>query len=199
MDPAKANERVLVIPESRFLAAGAFTGFRAHDAAYMAALLEPSFLSYRPRGLVESDPTFKQLIPYIVLRCASQVFQYTRGRSGTETRLQALRSIGIGGHISAEDAAGASDPYRTGMLREIAEEVEIATPYRERCLGFIYDPSLAVGEVHLGIVHLFDLEEPSARPREDALHQAGFVLLTDLAQKRSEFETWSQLVLDQIS
>ena len=49
------------------------------------------------------------------------------------------------------------------MQRELTEEVEIGSPYRERCLGFIYDPSTPVGEVHLGVAHVFDLDERLAR------------------------------------
>ncbi len=199
MNPVKATERVLVIPESRFKAAGAFTGFRTYAADYLATLLEPAFLSYRPRGEVETDPSFKQLIPYIVLRCRGQVFHYTRGGSGTEKRLQALRSVGIGGHISHEDGAPAADPYRTGMLRELTEEVTIDVHYREHCLGFIYDPSTPVGEVHLGIVHVLDLADATAQAREDAIASAGFAPLADLLQCRDQFETWSQLALDELA
>jgi predicted NUDIX family phosphoesterase len=198
MDGAKAQERVLVIPDNRFQAAGAFTGFRPYAAGYLAALLEPEFLSYRPRGEVETDPTFKQLIPYVVLRCRDELFHYRRGAAGTETRLQALRSLGIGGHISAEDGHPSADPYRTGMLRELTEEVALGCAYRERCFGFIFDPSIPVGTVHLGIVHLLDLEEPSVRPRESAIAGAGFAPIGELLRVKDEFETWSQLVLDEL-
>ena len=103
------------------------------------------------------------MIPYIVLKCVDQVFHYRRGAAGTEKRLAALRSVGIGGHISEADAAGGIDPYQTGMLRELTEEVELGCAYRERCVGFINDDSTPVGSVHLGIVHVFELDTPVAR------------------------------------
>src|SRR5437764_955803 len=105
--PDKSAERVLGVPTARFHQAGLFQGFRPFDPGLFAYLLDPAHLEYRPRGEAESDPTFKQLIPYVVLRCGAALFHYTRGQAGTETRLRALRSIGIGGHISAEDAAAA--------------------------------------------------------------------------------------------
>src|SRR5829696_7761087 len=175
MDPAKAQERVLVIPAERFHVAGFFQGFQPYSEAYFKDLLEPAHFSFRPRGEVETDPNFKQLIPYIVLRCRAEVFHYTRGSTGAETRLQALRSVGIGGHISEDDVLDtAGDPYLAGMLRELHEELEIDTPFREQPLGFIYDDSNAVGQVHLGVVHLLELEEPLAWPRESAIDEAGF-------------------------
>lgn len=195
MDPIKAQERVLVIPESQFHSTGAFTGFRAYDAGYLANLLDAQHFSYRPRGEVETDPSFKQLIPYVALRCRGELFHYTRGGSGTEARLRALRSVGIGGHISLEDGPPDGDPYRAGMFRELAEEVAIGSPYRETCLGFIYDPSTPVGEVHLGIVHVLDLDRPLVQPREDAIAQAGFAPHASLLAERDQFETWSQLTL----
>jgi predicted NUDIX family phosphoesterase len=82
------------------------------------------------------------------------------------------------------------------MFREVAEEVYLESPYEERCLGLINDNSTAVGQVHLGIVHVFVLAEPRARRREQALTRAGFAPLAELRRQREEFETWSQFLLD---
>ncbi len=195
----KSAEEVLVVPAERLTAAGDFHGFRPFSEEVRQLLLDPAHLSYRPRAEVETDPSFKQLIPYVVLRCAGEVFNYTRGSSGTETRLRALRSVGLGGHITREDGAPAADPYRAGMLRELNEEVEIQGPWTERPFGFIYDGRTPVGQVHVGIVHLVDLEEPLAWPREAAIDEAGFAPLRDLLRKRDEFESWSQFVLEELS
>ena len=120
------DERVLCIPAAHFRAAGAFAGFRPADQAYRAALLDPAAFTYRPRSTCETDPAFKQLIPYVVLTCGDLVFHYRRGAGGTEARLRAKRSVGIGGHINDADA-GAADPFRAGMLREVCEEIDIGT------------------------------------------------------------------------
>ena len=190
------DERVLVIPAEHFRAAGYFHGFRTADDAYRAALLAPGQYSFRPRSAVETDPSYKQLIPYVILRCGDQLFHYRRGGVGTESRLRALRSVGIGGHVNEADAAGGVDPYRTGMLRELAEEVELRTDYTERLLGFINDDRTPVGRVHLGVVHLLDLAEPKAVPREDEFADAAFAPLAGLLALRDEFETWSRFVLE---
>lgn len=192
------DERVLVIPAAHLAACGDFRGFRPADDRFRAALLDPTAFSFRPRSAVETDPSFKQLIPYVVLRHGGDLFHYRRGKAGTETRLAALRSVGVGGHISEADAAGGDDPYRTGMLRELTEEVELGCDYAERAFGFIHDPSTPVGAVHLGVVHLFDLMAATARPREAALADAGFAPLPRLLADRAGFETWSQLVLDEL-
>jgi predicted NUDIX family phosphoesterase len=192
----KGGERVLVLPAAVLREAGLFQGFSPRVEHYRPRLLDPAVQSYRPRAEVESDPSYKQLIPYVVLRWGDQVFHYTRGKRATETRLHALRSVGVGGHISADDSTLFGSPYREALLREVAEEVRLETTYEERCIGLINDDSTPVGQVHLGIVHVFDLAEPKVRRREQALTRSGFAPLAELRAQREEFETWSQFVLD---
>ena len=75
------------------------------------------------------------------------MFCYTRGAGQGESRLHAKRSIGVGGHISEEDAGAVdANPYQQGMRRELAEEVAIDTDYRERCVGMINDDETEVGD-----------------------------------------------------
>jgi predicted NUDIX family phosphoesterase len=192
------DERVLVIPTAHFREAGYFHGFRPADDAFLAAILNPAAFQFHPRSVVETDPGFKQLIPYVVLRHGDTLFHYRRGSAGSETRLRALRSVGIGGHISEADAAGGADVYYTGMLRELYEEVRIGCGFGDRFLGFINDDRTPVGRVHLGVVHVFDLDRPVAWSREDALADAGFAPLAELAASSDEFETWSQFVLAEL-
>jgi predicted NUDIX family phosphoesterase len=190
-----ANERVLVVPTAVFHAAGVFHGFSARVDEYLPRLLDRKVLSFRPRSEVETDPSFKQIILYVVLRSGEMAFHYTRGKKGSEARLRALRSIGVGGHISESDQSLFDDPYRQGLIREVKEEVQLDSPYTERCIGLINDDSSPVGQVHLGIVHVFDLDEPKARRREAAIANAGFAPLSELRRQADEFETWSQFLL----
>src|SRR4051812_37266048 len=186
------DEHVLVIPAAALDRLGPVRGLRTDLGGRLADLLGPAHVTFRPRAAVETDPAFKQLIPYVVLRHGGDLFHYTRGVGGGEARLRAMRSIGVGGHISAADAAGAADPYRAGMLRELAEEVDVGSPFAERVLGLVYDPSTPVGEVHLGVVHLLTLDRPAVRPREADIAAAGFAPLAELWDQRAAFETWSQ-------
>jgi len=188
------DERVLCIPAAHLRAVGEFTDFRPADEAFRAALLDPTAFSYQPRSTCETDPTFLQLIPYVVLTCGDRVFHYRRGGSGTEARLRSKRSVGIGGHINDIDA-GAADPFRAGMLRELAEEVDVVAASTEHFLGFLFDPGTPVGEVHLGVGSCRELDRPAVTPREAGIAECGFAPVAELLADRDQFETWSQLVL----
>ena len=49
------------------------------------------------------------------------------------------------------------------MRRELDEEVASKRPTPSRCVGLINDDQTEVGRVHLGVVHLFDVERPAVR------------------------------------
>jgi len=51
------------------------------------------------------------------------------------------------------------------MRRELAEEVQIDTPYRSGLVGLINDDQSDVGKVHLGIVHIFDVLQTGPEKR----------------------------------
>jgi len=197
------DEQILVVPESVLLALGEINGFSREVDQFLGPILASDQLSFRPRGEMESNPSYKQLIPYIILRHTDaagncHIFTYTRGSGQGESRLHSKRSIGIGGHISEEDAAGGTDPYLTGMRRELDEEVIIESSYSEERVGLIYDPTTEVGRVHLGVVHLFNLDQPQVRPNEDDISETGFVPLSELKQQRDALEVWSRLCLDSL-
>ncbi|HEX6985105.1 MAG TPA: phosphoesterase [Planctomycetaceae bacterium] len=192
------GERVLVIPTLLFHELGYFQGFNAEVRPYRGVLFEGRHTLFLPRAEAEEDPSYKQLIPYCVFRCGDRILHYRRGSGVGEGRLLGKRSVGIGGHISEEDAGGSDHPYEVGMRREIAEEVEVGSAFRESVLGLINDDTTEVGRVHLGVVHVFDLDEPRVSPREESIAEVAFARPADLAASAAEFETWSQIVLERL-
>lgn len=196
------TEHVLVVPTAEFHRLGHFQGVSRDVAKYVEGLLKPELMSYRPRAEMEKDPSFKQFIPYVIFRYTDpsgsvSLFQYTRGKGQGESRLHAKRSIGIGGHISSDDAGVVGgQPYEEGLRRELAEEVSINTTYSEKCVGLINDDETEVGKVHLGVVHIFDVESPNVEPRETDICETGFRPLSELLADRERFESWSKICLE---
>ncbi len=192
-------EHVLVVPTELFHKIGYFQGFLNDVEKYFDTLLDPAITSFRPRPEMEEDPSFKQLIPYVIFRWTDEngvihVFQYRRGKGQGEKRLHAKKSIGIGGHISSVDA-NQSNTYDEGLRRELEEEVRIETTYSENRVGIINDDETEVGKVHLGVVHIFDVKEPKVFPNEVEISEAGFVPVSELLTDLDSFETWSSICL----
>lgn len=188
-------EHVLVIPTAVFHEVGHFNGFCGDIDRYLPVILKPEHASYRARPEMEQDASFKQLIPYCIFRCNGRIFFYQRGTAQGEARLHAKKSVGVGGHVSTLDLNGDSIPYIEGMRREIEEEVDLETGWKETCVGLINDDETEVGKVHLGIVHVFDLDYPKVSPREKSMINAGFASPTELVNQIDQFETWSQICL----
>lgn len=189
-------EQVLVVPTSLFHELGYFQGFTTDTEKYMETLLDPVHTSYRPRGEMEQDPSFKQLIPYVLFEFESpgglQLFHYTRGSGQGEARLHSRKSVGVGGHISSVDDQ-ADSVYLRGMRRELDEEVQIDTDCREQCVGMINDDETDVGRVHLGIVHVFRVAEPRVQAREEEIVDAGFASVQSILKDLQHYESWSRI------
>jgi predicted NUDIX family phosphoesterase len=196
--PQTHSERVLVVPSAEFDRLGRFQGFSGDAERYLGRLLTPELAQFRPRSEVEDDPSLKQIIPYVIFRSGDRVFCYTRGKSQGEVRLHRLRSLGVGGHVAEADADGRAtlDAYELALRRELDEEVEIQSDGSIRRVGLINDDSNPVGQVHLGVVHLYELKRPAVTPREDGLAEAEFLALEQLRTLRPQFETWSQICID---
>lgn len=190
--------RILVVPASELDRLGRFQGFSHEAERYLPAFFEPGVATFEPRYLMEEDPSHKQLIPYVVFRHHRQVFCYVRGTSQGETRLHRMRSLGVGGHVDEADADGlvSRETYLKALQREIEEEVLLRTTGRLSIVGLINDDSTPVGQVHLGVVHLYELDAPALEAREEGLADGRFLDLDQLGSLRQEFETWSRICLD---
>ena len=195
-------EHILVVPTRVFHELGHVQGFSADVDKYLSELLRPENISYRPRPEMEEDPSFKQLIPYVIFRHTTSngdvsVFQYRRGKGSGEKRLHQKKSVGIGGHISQEDANDVdADPYIEGMKRELEEEVRINTRHAFSLVGLINDDETEVGKVHLGIVHICDVVTPDVIPNEVEIEGNGFVPIAEILSDLSGFETWSAICIE---
>ena len=198
-----AGEQVLVVPRPLFETIGAFQGIRTHGVEEaMATLLDPENHFFVDRAEAEADPTHKQLIPYCLIRCGTSILTYTRGKSGGEDRLHAQRSVGVGGHINPVDTGNGrtgKEAYLAAVERELDEELIFDTVHTNRIAALLNDDSNEVGRVHLGIVHVIDVENTRITAREDALANLEFIELAELQGPLLPYlETWSQHVIRDI-
>ncbi|CAN5433908.1 phosphoesterase [soil metagenome] len=202
--PTKYNdEKILVISRALLDEIGPFQGVTSDTERYLPRILDPANNFFLDREAAEHDPTHKQIIPYCLFLAGDRILTYTRGTSSGESRLHAMLSIGIGGHINASDYSASHlgrETYLNGVEREIAEELVLPAAHTQRIVGVLNDDSTDVGRVHLGVIHLFELDcDPAAvRPNEDSIANLEFRGPADLQAERDRLETWSQLCLDSL-
>ena len=192
------SEQVLVVRRSLFDELGSFQGLQSDVRRYLNAFFEPGNHFFVPRHEAEEDPSLKQIIPYVVVTSGDLILHYRRGSGSGETRLLKKGSVGIGGHINDGDGLGEAfdqEAYQRALLRELQEELSIASAFIERPLALLNDDSNAVGSVHLGIVHQCQLSEPAVTANEEAIAELGFLSFEELTSRHDQLESWSQLVV----
>lgn len=194
-----AEESVLVIPRALFDQLGAFEGLCLEPDRYLAAILDPAHASFLPRSAAENDPSFKQIIPYALVTNGGRLLHYVRGQKTGEQRLAAKGSIGIGGHVNLSDLdspAINATTYHNGVRREVAEEIVFEGAFRERVRALLNDDSTDVGRVHLGVVHVFEIEASTVQPGESEITELAFLRPSELRPRYEALESWSRICFD---
>lgn len=187
------SEQVMCVPSYQFRDVGWFHGITFDVESYMDGMLEESCgIVYIDREVAETDPSYKQIIPYVIFRCGDEILHYRRSKGSGETRLLKKKSIGIGGHINNGDTN-----YSSAMEREITEEVDVlASVTKRKIMAVVHDASTEVGDVHLGIVHLLDVAEKKIVSKEEAIAEIGWSSVQQLIEEsQNDFEVWSQFCL----
>ena len=114
------DENILVIKRSLFDELGSFQGLSFEAEKYLAVILSRGNNFFLPRAQAETDPAYKQIIPYVLVTFENSVLHYVRGKKAGEQRLVAKGSIGIGGHMNEADEtffALYEAAYRAGVER----------------------------------------------------------------------------------
>ncbi len=198
---AIANENVLVFPRPLFEQLGVFQGFSPEVERYLPVILEAKNNHFMPRAKAETDPQFKQVIPYVLITDGKSILHYVRGKKAGEQRLVAKGSLGIGGHINDEDHtlfAFGLQAFQDAVKREVCEELSIQGEFNAVPVGLINDDSTEVGSVHFGVIHVLRCRPEQVKKNEQVITQMEFVRIEELQAKRDQMETWSQLCLDHL-
>lgn len=167
-------------------------GITTENCGKMVNIILNNF-EFLPRPEAESDPSHKQIIPYVVICRGDEVFFTRRLKKGGEARLHGLLSLGVGGHINSEtDGCGADVLFR-GMKREIEEEVSIESMGEMTPCGIINDDTTEVGSVHLGLFYTLEVTGEVYVLETEKL-EGFWVKRADMAGLSEQMETWSQFV-----
>lgn len=184
------GELVFVVPREAIIDGASWYGIRTGDLdAFIAALERDG--RYEPRAAMEIDPSFKQVIPYLVLRDGERYFLMRRTKQGVDARLHDRYSIGVGGHLNPGDGG-----LLGGLRREWAEELVADFEPEFHLVGLLNDDTTDVGAVHLGAVYVADAAGHPVGIRETNKLTGGFAEPAEVASVADRLETWSRLAFE---
>ena len=193
-----SDEDVLVIPTSAVVdelgGGSAWLGIRPAGEVELADLIRRRG-TYRPRSTMEADPSWKQVIPYPILRDGPRWFLMRRTRAGGDERLHDRYSIGVGGHVNPVDG-GLDGNLTRALEREWTEELDVDFVPAFRFVGLLNDDTTPVGQVHLGLVFEGDAGGRPVAIRETDKLSGGFVETAEVAEVADRLETWSRLAFE---
>ena len=190
----KDDERILVVRRDLLFANGVWQGLQSeHIAQYQELVANGG--EFHWRSAMEQDPTYKQIIPYMIFESDDSYFLMERKSTASEQRLKSKLSLGIGGHIRQEDMAGGT--IFEWANREFHEEVSYTGNLDIEPLGVLNDDRDTVGQVHVGFILLLHGENSDIAIKSE--HKQG-VLVPSKAMDSyvDRMESWSQIVWDQI-
>jgi predicted NUDIX family phosphoesterase len=149
---------------------------------------------FRPRDAAENDPSWKQLIPYLLLRDRQRIFLMRRTKAGGDERLHDRYTIGVGGHVNPDDG-----DVLGGLRREWSEEIEADFEPEFEPIGVLNDDDNAVGAVHLGLVYQADVGGRPVGIRERHKLEGAFASIAEVEAVADRLETWSALLFDYLT
>lgn len=177
----------------------------------------PKELGLEPNVFINGDNLYRQLLPYTVFKVKgkNKYFTYRRTTKVGEARLSGNCSIGFGGHVDLADVvfdsiASTIDLPTTlfdASLRELNEELQISDELHDLVVnetiepvlfGLVNDNSNSVGQLHLGIVNVYEVNEQDiVDVNEDELEFLGALTPNEILNNNPE--SWTAIIIKELS
>lgn len=186
------DELVLVVPRASLMGDPGWIGVTTEGLDAFETIVARDG-RFRPRGEMEVDRSWKQVIPYLVLRDGPSYFLMRRTKAGGDARLHDRYSIGVGGHLNPGDGDLAG-----GLRREWTEEVAADFDPEFRLIGLLNDDTTDVGSVHVGAVYVADARGRHVAIRETEKLSGAFAGPAETAAVADRMESWSALVFEHL-
>jgi len=190
----KENEKILVVARDVIFKNGLWQGIKTDNLDYYLDLIKNNY-QFRKRGEVENDPSWQQIIPYILFSYKNKFFLYQYLEKAGEQRLINSYQLGVGGHINLIDIRENEDFLEAAAMREWREEVDYKGELLEKKLvGILNDDTRPVEKVHLGLIYHFAGDGPEISVREKSVIKGELVNLSNLGQYVKNIQGWPPIV-----
>lgn len=199
---SKWDEQILVVNRKEIFSneKNAFYGFISLEDSRVEEIVK-TFEKYevKRRGDMEEDPSYKQLIGYVLVKDKNtkEVLVYKRLVGGGEARLHGKASVGIGGHMNDVENTPIEEIVKINAAREIEEEIGISFDEALNSLNFvglINDDKEEVGKVHIGLIYVCEVDKNKVNVTEDDTLKIEW-LNSNEAKKVENYESWSEFLI----
>lgn len=183
-------ENILVVKTKTLFPSGAFQGISTYTQEFLNIITEHK--EFKPRPIMEEDPNYKQIIPYLIFKHEEHYFLMQRKSTSSEQRLKNKYSLGIGGHMRQEDMYEGATIFDWAK-REFEEEIDYTGTFSIKTLGVLNDDSNPVGQVHLGLVLLLEGNSSHIKVRSE-LKSGQLITAHQCLDFYQDLESWSQII-----
>jgi predicted NUDIX family phosphoesterase len=193
---SKDDEQILVVKEDVIFQKEKWQGLKTDDLNHYVDLIKNNY-EFKRRGDVENDPSYQQIIPYILFSFNNKFFAYKYiKKAGEERLINNEYQLGVGGHINKEDVNESKDILEAGMMREWTEEVDFkGNILQKKLVGILNDESREVEKVHLGLVYHFVGDNPDIQIKETEKMEGKLIDLNEIINNTSH-SPWMEIVCD---
>jgi len=195
----KEAEIIAGVPTRILFADGYWTGFKKASQAELLDLMN-SHMEYRPRSLCELDQSFKQIIPYFLVKNTEGKYLFSkRKNSGGDSRAHNFALIGFGGHLRKTDVEGRE--MNEWLKREFEEEISAERINGVDFAGIVnYDGDEldGINKYHFGLIFVVSIDGQADVLETDKFEKGQMLTVEELQRKNdASLETWSKIILDE--
>lgn len=193
----KDDEQILVVKSDIIFQQGKWQGLKTNNLDYYINLIKNNY-EFKRRGDMENDPSYQQIIPYMIFSSGDKIFAYKYIKNAGEQRLiNNDYQLGVGGHINKEDIRNGGEVLEQGMMREWEEEVDFKGNFlQKKLVGIVNDESHEVEKVHLGLVYHFIGGSDDIRVKETDKMEGKMFDFSEISGNFSH-SPWMQIVYNE--
>lgn len=199
------NLPILVFDSKRLDELGYFHTINKDFQTYINGILKVDQPVFMPRGRVEGNPSYKQVVSYVLISYKGKLLRFTRHEYKRNRNLELIDgkySLGFGGHVQAEDlnlfTVGDNDSgYTASLYRELREEtgIEKQDIKEIKTIGVLNDDSTIKGKCHFAFLHLAELATPKFKDTEKWVIKPELVSFEQIKSEFENYEYWSKLCM----
>lgn len=154
---------------------------------------------FRNRENVETDPTYIQLVTWIVVQRYDRLWVMQRPVDVSEPRMDSSWRLGVREHVSVPDGTPPLDPVAWATRHMWGTTVTVDRNCRAHLAGALIDQGTEVGKFHMGLIFFVGLQRGLPEINPDLNVVGSFHTVDSLRRHSHDLDDWSRLIMAALS